>query len=80
MNKEIRWLYNYWKTLKQQGLTEKQFIVEFEKYFETLALGENTNCPCQEHHKHDCYFGKRPCDKCKATQCSIKGGKSLKAG
>lgn len=35
------------------------------------------DCTCKEHHKHKCYFGKRPCDKCKGRNCTPQEQKSL---
>lgn len=30
---------------------------------------EKIECECQEHHKHECYFGAKPCLHCKAKNC-----------
>lgn len=36
--KEVaRWIYNYYKTLKHEGLTEKQFIIGFEAYLRKFS-------------------------------------------
>jgi hypothetical protein len=35
--KTINWIINYWKTLKQQGMTEKQFIIRFDTYLKKLV-------------------------------------------
>lgn len=32
----IRWIYNYYKTLKQEGVTEKQFIIKFEDFLKKI--------------------------------------------
>lgn len=32
----IKWLNNYWKTLKEHGMTEHQLIIEFNKYLKKL--------------------------------------------
>lgn len=32
----INWLFNYWKELKQEGMTEKQFIIKFDKYLKSV--------------------------------------------
>lgn len=32
--KVIRWIYNYWKTLKSHGMTEKQLIIKMNSFFE----------------------------------------------
>lgn len=39
--KTTNWIVNYWKTLKQQGMTEKQLIVRFNSYLENLEEGLN---------------------------------------
>lgn len=36
--KVIKWIANYWKTLKQQGMTEKQLIMKFNKYLEKIVI------------------------------------------
>lgn len=38
-SKVINWMYNYWKTLKSEGLTEKQFIIKFDNYLSSLVEG-----------------------------------------
>lgn len=35
-----QWLYNYWRTLKQEGMTEKQFIIKFDKYLKSLISSQ----------------------------------------
>lgn len=37
--KVIKWLYNYWRTLKSEGMTEKQFIIRFDNYLSSLVEG-----------------------------------------
>ncbi len=32
----FRWLLNYWNELKQQGNTDKQFIINFDKCLKSL--------------------------------------------
>lgn len=71
-------IYNYWKTLKDMGITEKELIMKMNSFFDNVMLDiypsqDFINCPCQEHHKHNCYFGKRPCDKCRGKQCAKYG-------
>ena len=48
---------------------------------EVTKVGEmkdkKIDCTCKEHHKHECYFGKRPCDKCKGRNCTPQEQKSL---
>lgn len=37
--KVIRWMYNYWKTLKEHGMTERQLIIKFDNYLKSLVEG-----------------------------------------
>lgn len=44
----FRQLFNYWRTLKEQGMTEKQFIIRFDKFLTSLRYEGNfieKNCP-----------------------------------
>lgn len=38
-SKVIHWIYNYWRGLKHEGLTEKQFIIKFDNYLSSLVEG-----------------------------------------
>lgn len=35
--KTIKWMSNYWSTLKNLGSTDKQLIIKMNKYFDSLA-------------------------------------------
>lgn len=35
--KMIRWIRNYWKELKQFGMTQRAFIIKFDKFLDGLV-------------------------------------------
>ena len=42
-----------------------------------MKTDKKTECPCQEHHKHGCYFGKKPCLDCIGRNCTPQEQKSV---